>query len=264
MTHSPLFTPGFMVLHGNRLEDLRDLLTQFVKSQPLPPLTPEVILIQSNGMKHWLEMALADDAALGICAATRLELPSGYLWQIYRKVLGADAVPQHMPFDKRSLLWRLVRLLPVLAASKPVYAPLARYLDDNADGRKLYQLAMQVADVLDGYQSYRADWLGDWAEGEAGHDILRTHDGQSSALDASHAWQAQLWRDIRADVGAALADASRASVHAKFIVALKARVAMSKASGQPVCRRAWWCLAFLLCQCKPLKRWPNWVRSARC
>ena len=216
----PSFTPGFMVLHGNRLEDLRDLLTQFVQSQPLPPLVPEVILVQSNGMKHWLEMALADDAALGICAATRLELPSGYLWQIYRKVLGADAVPQHMPFDKSSLLWRLVRLLPVLAASNPVYAPLERYLSGNTDGRKLYQLAQQVADVLDGYQSYRADWLGDWAQ------------GKSTELDESHAWQAQLWRDIRADVGEALADSSRASVHAKFVSALKMSVETSKASGQ--------------------------------
>jgi len=225
-------TPGFMVLHGNRLEDLRDLLTQFVQSQPLPPLVPEVILVQSNGMKHWLEMALADDAALGICAATTLELPSGYLWQIYRKVLGADAVPQHMPFDKSSLVWRLVRLLPGLAASNPVYAPLERYLSGNTDGRKLYQLAQQVADVLDGYQSYRADWLGDWAVGEAGQDILRAHDGQATALEEIHAWQAQLWRDIRADVGEALADSSRASVHAKFMAALKVRVAQSKATGQ--------------------------------
>ena len=232
LARNPSLTPGFMVLHGNRLEDLCELLTQFIKSQPLPPLAPEVILVQSNGMKHWLEMALADDAALGICAATRMELPSGYLWQIYREVLGADVVPQHMPFDKSILLWRLVRLLPVLAADNPVYAPLERYLSGNTDGRKLYQLALQVADVLDGYQSYRADWLGDWAAGEEGSDILRAHDGQSTLLDATHVWQAQLWRDIRADVGPALADFSRASVHAKFMTALKKMVAESQTSGQ--------------------------------
>ncbi|MDD3935845.1 exodeoxyribonuclease V subunit gamma [Rhodoferax sp.] len=226
---TPMFKPGFMVLHGNRLEDLRDLLTQFLRAQPLPPLTPEVILVQSNGMKHWLEMALADDAALGICAATRLELPSGYLWQVYRNVLGAAAVPPHMPFDKGHLLWRLVRLLPELAASKPVYAPLQRYLDGNTDGRRLYQLALQVADVFDAYQSYRADWLTDWA---AGFDVLRGHDGQPGALAAAHAWQAQLWRDLRADVGAELADASRASVHARFMAALASQRASCQATGQ--------------------------------
>jgi exodeoxyribonuclease V gamma subunit len=229
---APLFKPGFMVLHGNRLEDLRDLLSEFIRAQPLPPLVPEVILVQSNGMKHWLEMALADDSALGICAATRLELPSGYLWQVYRTVLGDAAVPAHMPFDKVHLLWRLMRLLPGLAASNPVYAPLQRYLDGNADGRKLYQLALQVADVFDAYQSYRSDWLADWVAGQTGHDVLRDHQGQPTALPDAHAWQAQLWRDIRADVGPALADASRASVHARFMAALQSQLAQSQATGQ--------------------------------
>lgn len=214
------YPPGFMVLHGNRLEDLRDLLVQFVKAQPLPVLTPEVILVQSNGMKHWLEMSLADPTALGICAATQMELPSGYLWQIYRKILGAAAVPLHMPFDKKGLIWRLVRLLPELVASNPVYAPLNRYLNGQPNARKLYQLASQVADVLDGYQSYRADWLSDWAQGELGGDVLRAHDGTPVLLDAAHAWQAQLWRDLRADVGECLRDSSRASIHAQFLTAL--------------------------------------------
>jgi hypothetical protein len=130
---------GFMVLHGNRLEDLRDLLVQYLQAHPLPPLQPEVILLQSNGMKHWLELALADDAALGICAATRMVLPSSYLWQMYRTVLGADAVPTRMPFDKVALLWRLVRVLPTLCQSRPVYAPLQRYLSGDNAARKLYQ-----------------------------------------------------------------------------------------------------------------------------
>ena len=216
---TPALPSGFMVLHGNRLEDLRDLLTQYLKANPLGVLEPEVILLQSNGMKHWLELALADDTALGICAATRMELPSGYLWQLYRAVLGAHAVPAHMPFDKTRLLWRLVRLLPSLCASNPVYQPLQRYLSGGNSARKLYQLAQQVADVLDGYQSYRADWLADWA---AGSDQLRGPLGLPQPLPTDHAWQAQLWRDIRSDVGEALADASRSSVHARFMSALNA------------------------------------------
>ncbi len=220
-----------MVLHGNRLEDLRSLLTRFLTSQPLPVLQPEVILVQSNGMKHWLEMALADDDALGICAATHMELPGGYLWQVYRAVLGPDAVPHHMVFDKASLLWRLMRLLPALVRSNALYAPLQRYLTPAGagdEGRRLYQLAQQIADVLDGYQSYRADWLGDWA---AGQDLLRDPEGKPAALETAHLWQAQLWRDIRADVGEALADASRAAVHARFMHQLEAQVQVYQATG---------------------------------
>lgn len=224
-TRSTALPAGFMVLHGNRMEDLRDLLVQVLKNQPLAVLEPEVILLQSNGMKHWLEMALANDDALGICAATRMALPGAYLWQVYRAVLGPAAVPASMPFDKTSLLWRLVRLLPELCQRDPVYQPLKRYLGEPLQPRKLYQLALQLADVLDGYQSYRADWLADWA---AGRDVLRA---PGPGLDANavnglpdlppqHAWQAQLWRDIRLDVGADFEDSSRAAVHERFLVAM--------------------------------------------
>jgi exodeoxyribonuclease V gamma subunit len=217
-----------MVLHGNRLEDLRDLLVQVLKAQPLAVLEPEVILLQSNGMKHWLEMALADDGALGVCAATRMALPGAYLWQVYRAVLGSGAVPASMPFDKTSLLWRLVRLLPTLCEANPVYAPLTRYLGAPVQPRKLYQLAMQLADVLDGYQSYRADWLTDWA---GGRNVLG---GATVVADLppEHAWQAQLWRDIRADVGNAFEDASRAVVHAQFLAAMAEVKARFMATGQ--------------------------------
>ncbi|MDD0838176.1 exodeoxyribonuclease V subunit gamma [Curvibacter sp. HBC61] len=232
MFATPNLPPGFMVLHGNRLEDLRDLLTGFLRQHPLPPLWPEVFLVQSAGMKHWLELSLADEAALGICAATRMELPSAYLWQVYRQVLGPAAVPAQMPFDKASLLWRLVRLLPDLVASRPIYQPLQRYLDQAPDARKLYQLALQLADVLDGYQSYRADWLHDWAQGR---DVLgspNTLPAQAPALDPAQAWQAQLWRDLRADVGEALAEASRAAVHARFMARLRELSDQFQSSGE--------------------------------
>ena len=165
---------GFMVLHSNQLEGLRDLMVQFIQNNPLPPLVPEVLLVQSNGMKHWLELALASDQALGICAATQIELPSAQLWKIYRAVLGPDVVPKHMPLDKSPLVWRLMRRLPALL-NQAAFEPLARYLGNEGQeaphGRRTYQLAAELADVLDGYQNYRADWLDDWAQG---HDVLRT------------------------------------------------------------------------------------------
>ena len=33
---------GFMVLHSNQLEGLRDVMVQFIQNNPLPPLAPEV------------------------------------------------------------------------------------------------------------------------------------------------------------------------------------------------------------------------------
>ena len=219
---------GFMVLHSNQLEGLRELAVQFIRNHPLPPLAPEVLLVQSNGMKHWLELALAKD--LGICAATQVELPSAKLWQIYRAVLGPSNVPAHMPLDKSPLVWRIMRRLPELLG-QPGFEPLKNYLGQTDTpttplDRRAYQLAAQLADVLDGYQNYRADWLDDWGQGI---DQLRTAAGQATPLPHAQSWQPALWRDLLNDlaqdpqVQSAQNQAyrSRAEVHAAFMHAMQ-------------------------------------------
>lgn len=218
---SPL-QPGLMVLHGNRPEDLRQLLVAWLRRHPLAPLENEVVLVQSNGIAQWLKLALAahpDDPAgggLGITAATQLQLPAQFLWRAYRAVLGADAVPERSPLDEAPLTWRLMRLLPGLLG-QPGFEPLTRFLADDADLRKRHQLAQRLADLFDQYQVYRADWLEDWA---AGRDVVRNLRRGEHALPADQRWQAQLWRALIADAGAAGQAGSRAGVHQRFIAAL--------------------------------------------
>lgn len=56
VTPAPPFRPatpihaGLMVLHGNRLEDLRDLLASWLARAQLQPLEDELMLVQSNGI----------------------------------------------------------------------------------------------------------------------------------------------------------------------------------------------------------------------
>jgi len=238
MPHS--HATGFMVLHSNQLEGLRELAVQFIRNHPLPPLAPEVLLVQSNGMKHWLELALAKD--LGICAATQVELPSAKLWQIYRAVLGPSNVPAHMPLDKSPLVWRIMRRLPDVLA-QPGFEPLKNYLGQTDTpttplDRRAYQLAAQLADVLDGYQNYRADWLDDWGQGI---DQLRTAAGQATPLPHAQSWQPALWRDLLNDlaqdpqVQSALSQAyrSRAEVHAAFMHAMQRLPEGQRPAGVP-------------------------------
>ena len=223
-----------MVFHGNRLEDLRDLTIGLFRHNPLPPLLPETLLVQSNGMKHWLEMALADDSAMGICAATQMELPSSFIWRMYRLVLGQALVPVAMPFDKQALVWRLWRLLPEFARKHQV-APLLAYVKDDPLGRQRYQLAQQVADVFDGYQSYRADWLTDWANGQ----FVLQHKGARKDMPADQVWQAQLWQLLQQDVLQTQAPElasqchSRADVHSQFMHKVQQTNALKPAALPP-------------------------------
>lgn len=211
-------TPGFMVVHGNHPEALRDLLVQWMARYPLAPLEDELVLVQSNGIGQWLKLALARDVAdggCGIAAALEPQLPSRFIWQAYRAVLGPEAVPSASPFDKELLVWRLIRLLPALLA-EPVFAPLHRFLARDTDLRKRYQLAERLADLFDQYQVYRADWLAGWARGE---DTIQTSRQGVQPLPETLRWQPRLWRALLDDVGTAPADHSRAQVHRLFLAA---------------------------------------------
>ncbi|WP_437879671.1 exodeoxyribonuclease V subunit gamma [Pseudomonas sp. LRF_L74] len=205
--------PGLMVIHGNHLEELRALAVEWMRRYPLRPLENEVLLVQSNGIAQWLKLALAEQDGCGIAAATDVDLPARFLWQAYRSVLGSEAIPQQSPLDKAPLTWRLMRLLPSLLA-EPTFAPLRRFLADDADLRKRYQLAERLADLFDQYQVYRADWLADWAEGR---DQVRNARGGVRQLDESAQWQPLLWRSLLADVGAEHLAQSRAGVHPRFV-----------------------------------------------
>lgn len=210
-------TPGLMVVHGNRLETLRELAVEWMRRHPLAPLENELVLVQSNGIAQWLKLALAAQDGLGIAAAVQVELPARFLWQSYRSVLGGDSIPRESPLDKAPLTWRLLRLLPGLLAGE-AFAPLRQFLADDHDLRKRHQLAERLADLFDQYQVYRADWLADWA---AGRDQLRDARGQARPLDAALCWQPALWRALLADVGGSQAADSRAGVHPRFIAALE-------------------------------------------
>ena len=169
--------------------------------------------MQSNGMGQWLKQSLAHNGALGIAAAITVQLPSLFIWSVYRAVLGAQ-IPKDQVLAKSPLTWRLYRLLPTLI-SKPEFAALAKFLSDDQNSRKRYQLAERLADLFDQYQVYRSDWLSDWSKGL---DKLRNAQGLALALPEPQHWQSSLWRAIQADLGGIdTAYASRASVHNLFM-----------------------------------------------
>ncbi|MDO5056002.1 MAG: exodeoxyribonuclease V subunit gamma [Lautropia sp.] len=215
--------PGFILIHGNQSETLRDLLRDWVRAHPLAPLENEIILVQSNGVAQWLSLSLAADPAadaeagggLGIAAALDLQLPSRFIWQAYRQVLGEEAVPVYEPFGKGLMLWRLMRLLPEVVA-EPGFEALARFLRDDPQLRRRHQLSGRIADLFDQYQVYRADWLTDWARG---HDVLQTQRQGTLPVPDEARWQPLLWRRLLADAGNQAAASTRAAIHQRFIEA---------------------------------------------
>ena len=50
-----MLEPGFVVIHSNKLETLRELLVQWLAKHPVSVLGTEEILVQSNGIAQWLK-----------------------------------------------------------------------------------------------------------------------------------------------------------------------------------------------------------------
>src|SRR5690606_37825048 len=93
-----------------------------------------------------------------------------------------------------------------------------RFLAQDSDLRKRYQLAERLSDLFDQYQVYRADWLEDWA---AGRHQLRNGRGESKPLPPGNCWQAELWGALLQDVGAEGMAQSRAGVHQRFMACIE-------------------------------------------
>lgn len=226
---------GFQVIHANKLEDLRTVTVELIRQFPLSPLEDDVFLVHSNGIAQWLKLALAHDRddpdlpGLGIAAAMQFSLPSRFLWQVYRAVLGEDAVPEESPFDKRRLTWRLMRMLPAIIED-PVFAPLKRFMEGAQSERRRFQLSDRIADLFDQYQVYRADWLDDWAGGD---DVIRVKGAQVRSVPDGQLWQPALWRLLIADIEQSGANTSRAEVHNRFMAVSAGLTPQTRPKGIP-------------------------------
>ena len=137
-------TPGLVVAHSHRLEDLTEVAVSLMKLYPLTPLAEETVLVQSNGIAQWLKISLAK--SVGIASMINVTLPARFVWKAYRAVLG-DEIPKTSLFDKDRLIWRIMRVLPTLLVDQPAHFNAQRnYLGEPIDQRRLFQLSERIAD----------------------------------------------------------------------------------------------------------------------
>ncbi|MGL9630027.1 exodeoxyribonuclease V subunit gamma [Escherichia coli] len=169
------------VYHSNRLDVLEALMEFIVERERLDdPFEPEMILVQSTGMAQWLQMTLSQK--FGIAANIDFPLPASFIWDMFVRVL--PEIPKESAFNKQSMSWKLMTLLPQLLERED-FTLLRHYLTDDSDKRKLFQLSSKAADLFDQYLVYRPDWLAQW---ETGHLI--------EGLGEAQAWQAPLWKAL--------------------------------------------------------------------
>lgn len=197
----------FTVYHSNQLDLLKSLLVELIRLNPLDnPFEPEQILVQSPGMSQWLKMELA--TSFGVAANLEFPLPATYIWKMFTQVL-AD-VPERSAFNKEAMTWKLMEVLPK-QLGLPEFEPLKRYLENDPESLKIYQLAEKIADIFDQYLVYRPEWIQQWEAGEI-----------VTELGDEHPWQPILWQALY-DQALALGQSPyhRANLYEHFIDTLE-------------------------------------------
>ena len=195
----------FHLSFSNRFEILLDsLLARLGDAQP-GPFGQRQVVVPSSALRRKVELAVADRE--GVSANLRFDYLAQWLWEQIGRVI---PVPQRSPFAPALLTWRIHGLLDPAHGGSWVEAHprLAAYLA-QADARMRFELAGRIARVFDHYLTYRPHWLERWAEG---HGAALGAD--ASALErADEAWQAELWRRIRAGMGLRQEHPAQAFLH---------------------------------------------------
>ncbi|MDO4696222.1 MAG: exodeoxyribonuclease V subunit gamma [Neisseria sp.] len=163
---------------SNRLESLAGMLNAVHRLRPpAEPLASEHIMVQSQGMRRYLNRFLAEQN--GIAANLQYSLPAGFTWQLMRKAL--PDTPALNPFSPEVMRWRLFSLFSDGISGAPqAAAELSGYLRQGE--KAAYDLAGQMADIFDHYLVYRPAWIESWQAGKL------------NGLGEDEVWQAELWR----------------------------------------------------------------------
>ncbi|MDT0594068.1 exodeoxyribonuclease V subunit gamma [Glaciecola petra] len=176
---------------SNKLEDLSLLLSEVLKSRPKKVLDPSIILVPNPGMQHWLSLKLAQQ--LGVSMNVSSPLPSRYIWDLSRQILGEGKVPKQSPYRREVLSWRIFALLNNNTLIENHYFKTIKkyWASDDPDTKEKRQFwfAQQLADVFEQYLVFRPDWLLAWEANE----LFQT---ETESTNKMQLWQAWIWREL--------------------------------------------------------------------
>jgi exodeoxyribonuclease V gamma subunit len=181
------------VLHLHRAErsdTLADALAD-VLAEPLDdPFAAEVVAVPARGVERWLAQRLAHRLGAGggrgdgVCAHVAFPAPA----EVMAAAVGAatGTAPDDDPWHPARAVWPLLEVVDA-CTGQPWCAPLGAHL---AGARGRFAAAAHLAALFDGYAAHRPELLDAWRAGD------------DASVPADLAWQPELWRRLRARIGA--------------------------------------------------------------
>jgi exodeoxyribonuclease V gamma subunit len=182
------------VVFSNRFEVLQAVLLESLEQHPADPFAAEQVIIPGAAMRRSLELAIA--RRQGICAGVEFSFLAQWLWrQVAALVPG---VASQSPFAVGPLAWRIVGILADTAFVAR-FPRLAHYLAAG-DPVMRYELALELARLIEQYTTWRPDWTEAWG---AGQPAALTAAPSDPVLLADLEWQAALCQRVLEGLGVA-------------------------------------------------------------
>ena len=123
-----------LTLHtSNRLERLAEHLAEVIARPLRLPLGSEIVVVQSNGMRRWLEQQIAERH--GICCNILFPFPQKFFQELLQSIFPDVAATEL--FDREVMTWRIMEQLPRFA-SLPEFAAIANYIRSDHRGLRTY------------------------------------------------------------------------------------------------------------------------------
>lgn len=192
---------------SERADVLVDALADVLRVVPpgTDPFAREVVAVPTRGVERWVAQRLSHRLGAGpggeggVSARIDFDPPTRLVRDAVAAATGTSRDDD--PWEPERLVWHVLRAVDAAVAGAGDWAvPLRRHLVDPpgepADvraGRRL-RLAQRLAGAFAAYGAQRPALVVAWA---AGHD----EDGAGAPLPPDLAWQAPLWRAVRAAVG---------------------------------------------------------------
>lgn len=193
------------MLHVHRADRADRLIGALAGVLAVPaadPFAPEVIAVPTRGVERWLTQRLSAHLGVGgpgrgdgICANVAFPAPRRLVDEVVGAASGFEADVD--PWLPQRMVWPLLETVDAHLGDDWL-ARLAAHLDGSRGDRSRRLCTVQhLATLFDRYALYRPALLEAWREGidDDGADPAGT-------LAPQDRWQAELWRRLRARIGA--------------------------------------------------------------
>ena len=182
------------VHRAERADALADALGELLAVPPEDAFATEVVAVPAKGVERWLAQRLshrlgaAAGRADGVCAGIAFPSPGRVVAAAVGAASGVD--PEQDPWHPERAVWPLLEVLDT-SVDEAWCAPLRAHVAGAHRGRR-YATARHLADLFAGYAVHRPELLTAWRDGT----------GVPGERAADLAWQPELWRRLRARIGA--------------------------------------------------------------